>query len=219
VCAKVIAVRDQILHEFDFSKVREEGGWLTYESRIFQTADLKQLVDCLREKFQEAVEGATGQGLEYQISVKTTPVFCIEENTTKTLVVYSNGTVWLHLIRDVEEANRILKFISARITNVERKDLQKLCGEGGLSRWSCIKRETKVKPEEFEARIRELIEIRHYTGVETRSILSSFGVKYREQRTLEILPVSDGVSVHIAMKDLFCQSIDLLKVATNFLSI
>lgn len=216
---EIVDFCNQIKHDFDLNKVREVENGLTYESYVSETGISKQLENCLKKKFQEFTEHTKEIELDYQIFIRTTPAFAIEEKVMKTFVVYSDGTIWLHLIKDVEETNRVIRFISPNIKEAEEKDLKRLCGEGRLSRWSYIKRATEAKPEEFERKLKELIDSKHYLGAETRRMLGSFGVKYEEQRSLKLLSKPKGVSVQIAIKDLFCQKMDLLRTVEDIISL
>jgi len=215
----IVDLRDLIKQDFDPEKVREVDNSLIYEGLVPVTFDSKRSEDYLKKKFLEFAGLSKEVELDYQIFVRTSPTLAIEEKVAKTFVVYSNGTVWLHLIKDFEEANRVLQCISPTIKKAEKKDLKRLCGEGGLSRWSYIKRSTEAKPEKFKIRMKKLIDSKHYTSVETRSMLGSFGVKYKEERALEFLPKPKGVLIRIVIRDLFCQKMDVLKAVEDFLSL
>lgn len=209
---------NHIKQDFDPNKVIEVENWLTYETYVSETGISKQLEDYLKKKFQEFTEHTKEVEFDYQIFIQTTPIIAVEEKVKKTFVVYSDGTIWLHLIKDIEEANRILQFISPRTKKAEKKDLKKLCGEGRLSRWSYIKRTTEAKPEEFEKKLKKLLDSKHYLGAEIRHMLGSFGVKYEEQRSLKLISKPKGVLVQMAIKDVFCEKMDLLKMIEDMLS-
>jgi hypothetical protein len=186
---------------------------------MFQLLVAPQFGNRIRKKFEDLAKNMEYNKSDYQISVRTTPPMHIEENVIKTLVVYSNGTVWLNLIKDAEEVNRILPLISPKARIASKRDLIRLCGEGGLSRWSYIRKVTAVDLREFESKMRQLIDSKQYASARTKCVLGSFGLKYEERRFLELHIKPNGISADVSVKDLFSQETDLLETIEDFLLI
>lgn len=215
---QVVHLLNLIRCDFCIHKIRDVDGCLEYKSPLFQFPVSQQFEDWINEKFKGSANGMEYSESDYQISVRTTPTLLVEEKVTKTLVVYSNGTVWLHLIKDVEEVNRILQFISLKAGIADERDLKRLCGEGGLSRWSYIKKTNAISLKEFGSKMGKLIDSRHYTSAKTRCMRESFSVKYEERRSLELHVEPNGISVDVTVKDLFSKETDLMKTIEDFLS-
>jgi len=205
---------------FDTRKVQRFKDQISYEVIAPIKIDCKALEHFFRKRFEEPLREARRGNLPVQMSVSSGLPLLIKEKVTKKLEVWSDGTIYLHLVKNRQEVERMAYLVGLDITHADFPPMgycmKRLCGERGTERWTFLKRETRTKLEIFEEDVRKLVKKRDFSVLRAEPLtvrgVKSFLVEYNEVRSLHIESSRSETSLRFSVRDLFSKKDDILQI-------